>query len=85
MENKENFTNSYKSTQPLISNNKMLLAAIGGAAAGIAIANLLGSERGKAWLGKIGESAGQLANQYKDQINIESISNLIMSKFKKNQ
>jgi hypothetical protein len=84
MESKENFNSYYKSNQPVISGNKMLLAAIGGAAAGIAIANLLGSEKGKAWLGKMGESAGQLANQYKDQINIESISNLIMSKLKKN-
>jgi hypothetical protein len=66
-----------------MSNKNILLAAIGGAAAGVAIANLLSSEKGKAFIGKIGETASQFASEHKDQLNIENISNLIMSRFKK--
>ncbi len=65
-----------------MSNRNLLLAAIGGAAAGIAIANLINSEIGKEVLGKLGETASQFAEQYKDQLNFQSISNLILSKLK---
>lgn len=65
-----------------MTNKNIVLAAIGGAAAGIAIANLVSSEKGKEILGKLGETATQFANEHKDQLNLQNISNLIFSKLK---
>lgn len=78
----KNIETLYKSDDTMMSNGKMLLAAIGGAAAGIAIAGFLGSEKGKALMGKLTETANQFAEEHKDQLNFENISNLIMSKLK---
>lgn len=83
MATKDNYNSYFDLKERGMSNNKMIMAAIGGAAAGIAIASLLSSEKGRAFLGKMGESASHFANQYKDQLNMESISNLIMSKLGK--
>jgi hypothetical protein len=73
------------SVKPFFSKNQVWLAAVAGAAAGIAIASLLSSEKGKAMLNNIGNSATQLADQVKSNLTKEKISetyNKITSKVK---
>jgi hypothetical protein len=57
-----------------LTRNQVWLAAIAGAAAGIAIASLISSDRGKALLSNIGSSASQLADQVKSNLTKERLS-----------
>jgi hypothetical protein len=64
----------YGSGKSFLTRNQVWLAAIAGAAAGIAIASLLSSDRGKALLSNIGSSASQLADQVKSNLTKEKLS-----------
>jgi hypothetical protein len=74
-----------ESVKPFFSKNQVWLAALAGAAAGIAIASLLSTEKGKAILNNIGNSASQLADQVKTNFTKEKLTetfNKVTSKVK---
>jgi len=57
-----------------LSRNQIWLAALAGAAAGIVIASLVSSDKGKAFLSNVGDSAGKLAEQVKANLVKEKIA-----------
>lgn len=60
--------NKLKDVQSLVSDNKVLLAAIGGVALGVTLASILGIDKAKKIVETIGNSASNLTNKLKEKI-----------------
>lgn len=53
----------YKVIKPLLNDNRILLAVLGAAAAGVALAAAIGSDKGKQVIDSLGDSVKDLMNQ----------------------
>ena len=58
-----------KSIQPFLSDNRVLVAALGGAAAGISLAGLLGTEKAKQIIDQVGDAARNISNRITDSVD----------------
>lgn len=65
-----------KNLQPLVSENKVLLAALGGIAAGISLASILGIEKAKHIVQTVEDSVKDFTQKIQDKLTDENTDNI---------
>jgi hypothetical protein len=58
-----------KIKKSFLNQNKLMIAALGGVAAGISLAGILGTEKAKKIVDTLGSSVSDFTNKLKDQIS----------------
>ena len=64
-----------KSVRPFISGNKVVLAALAGAATGIALVNVLGNEKAKQIADTIGDAVKDFSSKVKNEFSNQDAMN----------
>lgn len=75
--NKSFYKNNVK---PFVADNKVLLAVLGGIAAGISIAGILGTEKAQQIVGSIGDTAKDYTQKIKETLTAEGTPETTESK-----
>lgn len=60
-----------QNVKPFLSDNRLLLTALGGVAVGISLANILGSDKAKQLVDSMESSVKEFTNKMKDNLTAE--------------